>query len=111
MASKGPAEDYWAARMKREKKEAETHKTTETLDMNKPERENNEVANAPRNSADESISVAENNERGNEEAQGEGNERSDNEKVELKHYHDLDFLSEQVPRIGELVFRGRAHIT
>ena len=27
MASKGPAEDYWAARMKREKKEAEAHKT------------------------------------------------------------------------------------
>ena len=103
MASKGPAEDYWAARMKREKKEAETHKTTETLDMNKPEIQNIEVANASRNSADESISVAENNEGGEEEAQGEDCVRSDNEKVELKHYHDLDFLSEQVPRIGELV--------
>ena len=99
MASKGPAEDYWAARMKREKKEAE-----ETLDMNKPEIQNIEVANASRNSGDESISVAENNESGSEEAQGEDCVRSDNEKVELKHYHDLDFLSEQVPRIGELVF-------
>ena len=88
----------------REKKEAETHKTTETLDMNKPEIQNIEVANATRNSGDESISVAKNNERGNEEAQGEDCVRSGNEKVELKHYHDLDFLSEQVPRIGELVF-------
>ena len=98
MASKGPAEDYWAARMKREKKEAE-----ETLDMNKPKIQNFEVAmaNASRNSGDESISVAENSESGKEEAQGEDCVRSDNE---LKHYHDLDFLSEQVPRIGELVF-------
>ena len=99
MASKGPAEDYWAARMKREKKEAE-----ETLDMNKPEIQNIEVANASRKSGDESKSDAENDERGKEEAQEEDCVRSDNEKVELKHYHDLDFLSEQVPRIGELVF-------
>ena len=104
MASKGPAKDYWAARMKREKKEAETHKTTETLDMNKPEIQNIEVANASRKSGDESKSDAENDERGKEEAQEEDCVRSDNEKVELKHYHDLDFLSEQVPRIGELVF-------
>ena len=99
MASKGPAEDYWAARMKREKKEAE-----ETLDMNKPEIQNIEVANASRNSGDESMSVAENNQSGKEEAQGKDCVYSDNEKVEPKHYHDLDFLSEQVPRIGELVF-------
>ena len=72
--------------------------------MNKPEIQKIEVATASRNSADESISVAENDESGKEEAQGEDCVRSDNEKVELKHYHDLDFLSEQVATIGELVF-------
>ena len=72
--------------------------------MNKPEIQKIEVATASRNSADESISVAENDESGKEEAQGEDCVRSNNEKAELKHYHDLDFLSEQVATIGELVF-------